>query len=650
MNKIRRILQIVFAFLVISIVGITKVYAEDDYLTVSANTSTSAGWWINPQISLIKYGQDGNYVFCLNSGVNVDLNVPLKPNYNLYTDKVELVNRIITKSIELGLNSNNNQFGISKSDFYGITQIAIWKAIHGTGTYGYTEVFQNWIASHNYSSYLDTIYSAVNQPISSPEVKLKGSDKLTLSENYMISESITVNASETLNNAELTISVEGGELYVNGAWTKNSAVVKNGDKIMVRTEKNSSKSNYSVTLNIRSNEFVNGYRSIFYDAKTNGFQNVGAFKPNYVSVSDKMILSGEYVETKPLKVSKTDATGQKELTGAKLTVKDNNGNEVESWISDENEIHNVTGLEIGAIYEIVEDYAPAGYKPIQNSIKFVLNNDGSVTTCDIKKDSNGKDKCEPMSTEDILKIKNEVTKLDVSKTDGTGQKELPGAKLTVKDNKGNVIDSWISTTSEHRIEGLEIGAIYEIIEDYAPEGYKPLQNSIKFVLNNDGSVTTCNIKKDSNGNDICEAMSTEDILKIKNDVTKGEVVISKKDFTNGEELPGAHLQILDENGNIVAEWVSTDEPYKISLPEGKYILVETLPATDYNPEMIILGNRTSRYEFEIIDGQMTKIDVYNEVIGVPITGVSATKLYILGGLVVAIGTGIIVITRKKEII
>ena len=44
--------------------------------------------------------------------------------------------------------------------------------------------------------------------------------------------------------------------------------------------------------------------------------------------------------------------------------------------------------------------------------------------------------------------------------------------------------------------------------------------------------------------------------------------ISKRDITTNEELPGATLQIIDENGNVVEEWVSTSEPRYI---EGKLI-------------------------------------------------------------------------------
>lgn len=56
------------------------------------------------------------------------------------------------------------------------------------------------------------------------------------------------------------------------------------------------------------------------------------------------------------------------------------------------------------------------------------------------------------------------------------------------------------------------------------------------------------------------------------------IEISKTDFVTNEELEGAKLQLLDENRNIVDEWVSCKEPHKISgLTEGKkYRLVEIL--------------------------------------------------------------------------
>lgn len=40
-----------------------------------------------------------------------------------------------------------------------------------------------------------------------------------------------------------------------------------------------------------------------------------------------------------------------------------------------------------------------------------------------------------------------------------------------------------------------------------------------------------------------------------------EVVISKTDLTTGEELPGNHLTVTDEKGEIVDQWISGEEPH-----------------------------------------------------------------------------------------
>ncbi len=59
-----------------------------------------------------------------------------------------------------------------------------------------------------------------------------------------------------------------------------------------------------------------------------------------------------------------------------------------------------------------------------------------------------------------------------------------------------------------------------------------------------------------------------------------KVQISKQDFTTGKELPGAKLELRDQDGKVVESWTSTDKPHLIErLPVGKYTLREiTTPA------------------------------------------------------------------------
>ena len=50
-------------------------------------------------------------------------------------------------------------------------------------------------------------------------------------------------------------------------------------------------------------------------------------------------------------------------------------------------------------------------------------------------------------------------------------------------------------------------------------------------------------------------------VSMKDDHTK--IDITKTDITGEQEIEGAKLQVLDEEGNIIEEWTSTKEPYRI---------------------------------------------------------------------------------------
>lgn len=154
--------------------------------------------------------------------------------------------------------------------------------------------------------------------------------------------------------------------------------------------------------------------------------------------------------------------------------------------------------------------------------------------------------------EQTLNIDNITTLVSISKTDVTGEKEIVGAKLKVVDEMNNVIDTWTSTESEHKIEGLIAGKEYTLIEEFAPEG-KVIATAIKFTVEN-----------------IKDGQRVQMIDKV--------VEISKVDLTTGEELEGAELQIVDEQGNIIEEWTSTKEPHIVSgLEENKkYTLIEKI--------------------------------------------------------------------------
>ena len=270
--------------------------------------------------------------------------------------------------------------------------------------------------------------------------------------------------------------------------------------------------------------------------------------------------------------------------------------------------------------------------------------------------------------------KTKTGNLIVSKDSSTGQKEIPGAQMKVYGcEEGNDTCSWTSEEGKtHEIENLTIGKVYKLEETTSPKGFDPLTVNIYFKLIEGGKTQLCNVKNDDIENALCSnEIEIKDgdktIAKIDGEVlvivnypsknTKTSLTISKRDYITGKEISGAHLQIFrivdgKREDKPTFEWDSTKEDYIIkNIEPGEYILVETMSAPNYDSGMIILGNLISEYKFEIVEGQMAKIDVYNKLkeqrIEVPNTGIT-TSAYIIGSLVMLVGAGTVFIAKKKE--
>ena len=154
------------------------------------------------------------------------------------------------------------------------------------------------------------------------------------------------------------------------------------------------------------------------------------------------------------------------------------------------------------------------------------------------------------------KLVNDTTVVEFSKTDITGDEELVGATLTVTDSEGNVIDKWVSGEETHKIEGLKVGEKYTLKEEIQVDSYVKATD-IEFTVENTNKVQKVTM-----------------IDKV--------VEMSKVDI-GGNEIEGAKMQVLDDEGNIIDEWVSEKEPHKIkNLEEGKsYILHEEVSVGYY---------------------------------------------------------------------
>ena len=85
-----------------------------------------------------------------------------------------------------------------------------------------------------------------------------------------------------------------------------------------------------------------------------------------------------------------------------------------------------------------------------------------------------------------LTVEDKAISLKVSKKDITNEAEVPGAKLTITDSEGNVVDEWVSGTEAHYIEGLKPGS-YTLTEVLTPKNYDQA-NPVEFYVLEDGSL------------------------------------------------------------------------------------------------------------------------------------------------------------------
>jgi len=106
--------------------------------------------------------------------------------------------------------------------------------------------------------------------------------------------------------------------------------------------------------------------------KNTGFWNDSKEEKDYTIYNNTII-----IKKNPIKISKYDVTGTKELPGATLRLTDANGNIIDEWISTD-EAHVVSGLIVGQTYTLTEIIAPKNYK-LATSIQFVTIKDPNNT-------------------------------------------------------------------------------------------------------------------------------------------------------------------------------------------------------------------------------------------------------------------------------
>ena len=294
-------------------------------------------------------------------------------------------------------------------------------------------------------------------------------------------------------------------------------------------------------------------------------------------------------------------------------------------VSDENGCFEFTDVPFGK-YIVREIESPRGYILSDKEYAVSISDDGEVIE---------------------ITAENKPVTVEISKRDVYGN-ELVGAEMVLENADGETVDKWTSDGKNHIVSKLGAGE-YVLKEIASPDGYV-IATDIKFSVDVYGNVTVENVDS--------TAVSDNGypLIVMVDDTTK--VRISKQDVTTGKELPGATLQIIDENGNVVKEWVSTNEPHMI---EGKLIAGKEYTLKEIiAPEGYEIANEI---KFTVnADGTVTEVVMYDEhtpdletpptvIIDIPHTGVSAdnsAELYLVATAVIMVFGMVICKKNDKE--
>lgn len=703
LKKYFKLLCCVFITLFVFGIGGEKVLAEPDLLV------EYGGFWLprsNGRAgSLIKTDSNGNYIFCLDSNLDITTDLmqympSLSGNY--VSGYEENLKKLFTKAFQMGLgngsshtikivkNNETKEYTVSDTELYGIVQSAAWHYAHGDGVVGgLDDNHRRFIDDKEHPEYKiiyeklleEKVTFGVSLVQSNPDFSLvKPSDDAT----YMESKEFEL-ISDLPDNVKYTATVTGGSMSINGGdYTTSDTLVNPGDKFKLKyVIPDTNAGEASISLTVETSEYVNGADIKLYEYS--GAQSIVAPSPKTTTSSADANVTGKYDNTKKITVFKNyDSMHGKGVTGALLEFYnyDNSVKDVLGSFYSTADGNTFTNLKPGT-YCVREISAPAGYalnkEPSCIDLSSSQTEDVTINISDKKRrvkyrkvDENGN----PMAGAEIKLINyvRKVTKQDdyvyiCAKSDSDGYFTLPCS------------DSNYSTLyqSDGKYDLEHNSAEQYAIEEQFMKGY---ENSIYYDDIQDFWISDRSFGTSLPAADyvtLTGDLETDEIVTI-NIKNKRSLRISKTDTGTGSEVPGAEMilyyaDVKDlsgaqdsgipfEQASLVAieSWTSTENAHIFTgvIPGQHYVLSELVSPDGYvklQTDIEFTVDENGKVEL-INKVQQVKVDddsrygdilvIGNDlIVNAPNTGISLLNKIAIGGLMVFIGYEVIKIYRKR---
>ena len=377
------------------------------------------------------------------------------------------------------------------------------------------------------------------EEVNAPEGYLKGQRmKFDITSGHDWSQPFTIQYANTPAKGKIKIvktdsetaePVEGAvyEIYADGDIKTGDNTIRNtsGELIDTVTTDDTgtalSQELYLGNYTVKEKETPDGYKLDTEEHKVS---------VEYADAVTPVVIATLEVEDEPnnIFIQKIDSETEKTLPGAVLQLIDADGNIIEEWTTTDEESHKISYISKPGTYILHEEKAPDGYLKADD---IEINYEGGII-------------------ETPFVMKDVPIQAEIEKIDAKTEKSLPGATLQLIDADKKVVDEWTTDGKPHPLYAIAKGT-YTLHEKEVPDGY---------VCAEDMEI------------EIKETADTQKFV-MKDDPIQAE--IEKIDYDNGDSLPGATLQLIDKDENIVDEWTTDGKPHSLyAIAKGTYTLHE----------------------------------------------------------------------------